>query len=207
MSAHVQGRLTPEEYLAIERAAPFRSEYYNGRMYAMAGGSHPHAIVISNLVRAIGNLLDDRPCLVTSSDLRVRVEPGGLYAYPDVVVVCGRPRYADDEHDTLLNPLLIIEVLSPSTEAYDRGFKSAQYRGLASLEEYVLVSQTEPRVEMLHRLGADWLLSEYVGLEAVCRLESVGCEVSLAAIYRNVSFESEAPEVAPSNSSGPSPNV
>jgi Uma2 family endonuclease len=191
MSAPLQSHLTPEEYVAIERAAQFRSEYYNGRMYAMPGGSHAHAIAIHNMGRILGNLLEERPCLVTSSDLRVRVEPGGLYTYPDIVVVCGKPQYADDQRDTLLNPVLIIEVLSPSTEAYDRGFKSAQYRAMASLEEYALVSQAEPRIEVYRRQGAHWLLSEYIGLEAVCRLESVGCSLTLSAVYKNIAFGGE----------------
>src|SRR5712692_7135469 len=151
MSAQPQPRLTPEQYLEIERAAEFRNEYYNGRMYAMSGGSHPHAIVIGNLAFALRSGLGKRPCLVTTSDLRVRVAPAGLYTYPDVVVVCGEPRYADNQIDTLLNPMLLIEMLSPSTEAYDRGFKSAQYRTIESLQEYALVSQAEPRVEVFRR--------------------------------------------------------
>jgi len=191
MSAHVQ-RLSPEEYLKIERAAEFRSEYFNGRMYAMAGGSHRQAIIVSNLVFGIRSELGKRPCLVTSSDLRVRVDPGGLYTYPDVVVVCNEPKYADDHRDTLLNPVLIIEVLSPSTEAYDRGFKSAQYRRLASLQECALVSQTEARIEIFRRRAeGDWFFSESAGLEAVCRLESVGCTLALAAVYENVTFGGE----------------
>jgi Uma2 family endonuclease len=191
MSAHVH-RLTPEEYLKIERAAEFRSEYFNGRMYAMAGGSHRQAIIIGNLVSALHHELSKRRCLVTSSDLRVRVDPGGLYTYSDVVVVCGEPKYADNQRDTLLNPVLIVEVLSPSTEAYDRGFKSAQYRALASLQEYALVSQTEPRIEIFRRRSeGDWFFSESAGLEAVCRMESIGCTLALAAVYENVTFGDE----------------
>jgi Uma2 family endonuclease len=189
MSAQPQPRLAPEQYLEIDRASEFRNEYYNGRMYAMSGGSHPHAIVIGNLIRHLGNALVKRPCLVTASDLRVRVAPAGLYTYPDVVVVCGEPRYADNQIDTLLNPILLIEVLSPSTEAYDRGFKSAQYRTLESLQEYALVSQAEPRVEVFRRQeGGHWLLSEFVGSEAVCRFESVGASVTLGEVYENVTF-------------------
>jgi Uma2 family endonuclease len=194
MSAHVQ-RLSPEEYLKIERAAPFRSEYFNGRMYAMAGGSHRQAIVISNLIFGLRSELGKRPCLVTSSDLRVRVDPGGLYTYPDVVVVCREPKYADNQRDTLLNPVLVVEVLSPSTEAYDRGFKSAQYRTLATLQEYALVSQVEPRVEIFRkRAEGDWLFQESAGVDAVCRMESVGCALALSAIYENVTFGDEGQE-------------
>jgi Uma2 family endonuclease len=141
--------------------------------------------------------------------VRVRVDPGGLYTYPDVVVVCGEPIYADNQRDTLLNPVLLVEVPSPSTEAYDRGFKSAQYRTMASLQEYVLVSQTEPRVEVFRRRAeGDWLLSESIGLDSFCRLESVGCTLSLAAVYENVTFGGEngdegaafAPTVTPAES-------
>jgi Uma2 family endonuclease len=197
MSAQSQARLTPEQYLEAERAAEFRSEYYNGHMYAMSGGSYNHAQIIGGLVRELGNALKKRPCSVVSSDLRLRVSFAGLYTYPDVIVICGEPKFADDQKDTLLNPTLIAEVLSPSTEAYDRGFKSAQYRTLASLQEYVLVSQTEPRIEVFHRQTAGhWLLSEAIGLEAVCRFESLDCSVRLADLYDKVTFG--AADVIPS---------
>jgi Uma2 family endonuclease len=197
MSARIQ-RLSPQEYLEIERAAEFRSEYFDGRMYAMAGGSHKQAIVISNLVFGIRSELGKRSCLVTSSDLRVRVDPAGLCTYPDVVVVCGEPRYADNQRDTLLNPVLIIEVLSPSTEAYDRGFKSAQYRRMTSLQEYALVSQAEPRIEIFRRRAeGDWLFVESAGLEAACKLESVGCTLALSAVYENVTFGDEEESALP----------
>jgi len=125
-----------------------------------------------------------------TSDLRVRVSPGGLYTYPDVTVVCGDPKFADDQKDTLLNPVFIAEVLSPSTEAYDRGFKSAQYRKLESLQEYALISQAEPRVEVFRRQpGGDWLLSESTGLDAACRIDCLDCRITLAGIYSKVTFE------------------
>jgi Uma2 family endonuclease len=190
VSAQPQPRLTPEQYLELERASEFRHEYYNGRMYAMSGGTHPHSIIIGNLGRVLGNALEKGPCLVTTSDFRVRVSPDGLYTYPDVVVVCDPPKYADGHRDTLENPVLLIEVLSRTTEAYDRGFKSAQYRTVDSLQEYALISQTEPRVEVFRRqAGGNWLLSEFVRMEASCRLESVGCTISLSDIYGKVSFE------------------
>jgi Uma2 family endonuclease len=192
MSAHPQPRLTPEQYLEIERAAEFRSEYYNGRMYAMSGGSLPHALVIANLSRELGIALKKRACLVMTSDLRLRVSPRGLYTYPDVVVVCGEPKFADDQKDTLVNPAFVAEVLSPSTEAYDRGFKSAQYRTIASLQEYALISQSEPRVELFRRQPAGgWLLSESVGLDAICRIESLECQIALADVYEKVTFGGE----------------
>src|SRR6185312_11521567 len=126
MSAQPQPRLTPEQYLELERAArDVRSEYYNARMYAMSGGTHPHAIIIGNLARHLGNGLEKGPCVVTTSDMRVRVSKTGLYTYPDLVVVRDPPQHRDSRDDTILNPALIIEVLSPTTEAYDRGFKFA----------------------------------------------------------------------------------
>jgi Uma2 family endonuclease len=194
MSAQSQPRLTPEQYLELERAAQdVRSEYYNGRMYAMSGGTHTHAIVIGNLARRLGNALEKGPCVVTTSDMRVRVNKTGLYTYPDIVVVCDSPQYGDGRHDTVLNPTLIIEVLSPSTEAYDRGFKFAQYRALESLQEYALVSQAEPRVEVFRRQPTgDWLLSEAAGMDATLRFNSVNCAIAVKDIYDKVTFNSEA---------------
>jgi Uma2 family endonuclease len=158
-------------------------------MYAMSGGSYQHAQIIGNRTAELANALHPRPCSVVSSDLRLRVSPDGLYTYPDVIVICGDARFADDRSDTLLNPALIVEVLSPSTEAYDRGFKSAQYRTVESLEEYALVSQAEPRVEVFRRQpGSQWLLSEAIGIEAVCHFESLDCAVPLAGIYAWVAF-------------------
>jgi Uma2 family endonuclease len=151
MSAQEQARLTPEQYLAAERAAEFKHEYYNGQMYARPGGSFQHCLIAGNILGALHTELKTRPCGIGSSDLRLRVSPDGLYTYADVLAINGDPRSAGDEQDTLLNPALIVEVLSPSTEAYDRGFKSAQYRTVESLEEYALVSQSEPRVEVFHR--------------------------------------------------------
>jgi len=193
MSAQSQPRLTPEEYLKVERAAQdIRSEYYNGRMYAMSGASYRHVMLISSLNYHLRDALGRGPCSVGTNDLRIRVAPEGLYTYPDVVVVCGEPRFADGVADTLLNPTVIIEVLSPSTEAYDRGFKFAQYRTLESLKEYALVSQTEPRVEIFRRQpSGDWLLSESAGMESACRFDSVSCTVALKDIYDKVTFGGE----------------
>ncbi len=197
MSAQPQPHLTPEQYLELDRASEFRNEYYNGRMYpmgdapsAMAGGTYRHSKLTHSLGRRLGNALEGRPCEVSGSDIRVCTTPDGLYTYPDIVVVCGEPKFADGRRDTLLNPTLVIEVLSPSTEGYDRGFKSAQYRTVESLDEYALVSQTEPRVEVFRRQpGGHWLLSEFVGLEAACHFDSVGASVALAEIYDKVAFD------------------
>jgi Uma2 family endonuclease len=194
MAAQTQPRLTPEEYLKIERAAPFKSEYYDGLIYAMPGVSYTHWLITNNFALELGVALKPRNCNVGTSDLRLRVSLGGLYAYPDVMVVCDQPKFADATTDTLLNPLVLIEVLSPSTEAYDRGFKSQQYRKLESLQEYALASQTEARVEVFRRQpDAHWLLSEFAGLDSACRFESLQVSIPLTEIYNKVVFTGEGP--------------
>jgi Uma2 family endonuclease len=190
MSAHAQPRLTPEQYLEIERAAEFRSDYYDGRMYAMSGGCPRHAFINGNLVRELGNAIKQRPCSVAASDLRLRVGSGVLYTYPDVIVVCGEIKVAHGHSDTLTNPTVVAEVLSPSTERYDRGVKSVQYRTIDSLQEYALISQSEARMELFSRQSSGrWLLSEFVGLNAICKFESLDCSVALADIYHNITFD------------------
>jgi Uma2 family endonuclease len=191
MSAQSQPRLSPEEYLALDRAAEFRNEYYDGHMYAMSGGSYPHGKIIGNLCGGLWQGLKGKPCVVVPNDLRVRITPRS-YTYPDIVVVCGPERFADDQKDTLLNPTLLMEVLSPSTELVDREFKSRHYQRIESLQEYALVSQTKPYIEIHRRQpGGDWLLSEISGLDATCRFESLGCEIPFSEIYYNVSFDSQ----------------
>jgi Uma2 family endonuclease len=198
MSAQPQPRLTPEEYLELDRASQVRSEYYDGRMYAMAGGTHDHGIIVFETAHQIANAIEGRPCLVTVENVRVQVAPDGLYTYPDVVVVCGKTRYRDGHSDTILNPILLIEVLSPSTEAYDRGFKAAQYRTIESLQEYAFVSQSEPRVEIYRRGSAnEWVLTEFIGLEASALFRSVECAIPLAKIYDKATFGGEEPAPPP----------
>jgi Uma2 family endonuclease len=198
MSAHALPRITPEEYLAIERAAEFRSEYYGGKMYAMAGASHGHVLIVLNLGAELRQALKGRPCEVYPIDMRLRVSPKGLFTYPDLMVVCGAPVFAGDRKDTVTNPVLIIEVLSKSTEAHDRGFKFAQYRTVESLQEYVLVSQTEPRIERFRRQpNNQWILNESVGMDAALSLESIDCQIPMAEIYDKVEFTVETIEEMP----------
>ncbi len=194
MSAQVQPRLTPEQYLQLDRQSEIRNEYYNGRMYAMSGGTYNHARIATNLTGELYNALMDTLCSVTSNDLRIRTAPGGLYTYPDLAAIRDEPKFADGEMDTLLNPVLVIEVISPSTEAYDRGFKAAQYRKIASLQKYVHVSHAEPHVEVFRRLeSGNWLLSEWDGLDATCRFASVDRSIALADIYAGVVWPVEDP--------------
>jgi Uma2 family endonuclease len=189
MSAQPHPRLTEEQYLAIERAAEYKSEYYDGYMYAMAGASASHAQITGNLTRELGSALRQKPCGVMPNDLRVRVPPARFYTYPDVAVVCGEMQFADDQKDTLLNPTLLIEVLSTSTEGYDRGEKFHRYGEIESLQEYALVSQFAPRIDIFRRQQSNqWLVIPVSGLESSCTFESVGATIPLSEIYHRIEF-------------------
>ncbi len=190
MSATAERMFTELEYLDQERRAERRSEFYRGRIYAMAGASRAHNLIIVNLVRELSQKLKGRPCEVYASDMKVCIKPTGLYTYPDVTVVCGEPRFDDAQSDILLNPKIIIEVLSPSTEAYDRGDKFEHYRRLASLSDYILVSQHRCRIELFSRQAdGRWLLVEISEPGANLTLDSIGCVLPLAEIYERVVFE------------------
>jgi Uma2 family endonuclease len=192
MSTASSRRITPQEYLALERAAQTRSEYFAGEMFAMSGATWHHNLVKDNLAREIGQQLKDGPCRVVTSDLRVKVDATGLYTYPDIIVVCEEPRFEDNVHDTLLNPLVVIEVLSDSTEKYDRGKKFSHYQRVASLQEYVLVAQDEPVVERYVRQPAGgWLLTTIRGLDADFGFASIAAAVSMREIYLGVKFDAE----------------
>jgi Uma2 family endonuclease len=185
--------ITPEAYLAAERKAQFRHQYVNGEIYAMPGGSRQHVRIVSNIDTVLNNELDDRDCEVYPIDMRVRVNPTGeyMYTYPDLSVVCGEPRFEDGHLDTLLNPKIIIEVLSPSTTPFDRGEKFRLYSQIASLAEYWLIAQDRVHVER-HQRQADgtWLLTEWDRLDDVADLPSVGAKLALAQVYRRVKFDS-----------------
>lgn len=189
MSTRPKRKLTPAEYLAIERAAETKSEYYEGEMFAMVGASREHNRIVVNLVRELSTQLLTRNCDVFNGDLRVKVPFLGLYTYPDVAVVCGDPVFEDAEVDTLLNPNVIVEVLSPSTEAYDRGKKFEFYRATQSLAEYVLVAQDRPHIETFSK-GADghWTLAEATGLDASLKIATINCIVPFAKVYHRVTF-------------------
>jgi Uma2 family endonuclease len=181
--------MTPQEYLARERAASFKSEFYRGQVFAMAGATRRHNLIVSNTIRTLGNLLEHRPCEVYPSDMRVLVPATGLYTYPDVSIVCGEPQF----EDALLNPLMLVEVLSKSTEARDRGKKFAQYRTLDSLRDYLLIAQDEHRIDRFSRQSDGlWSLGDARGLESTLQLPSLGIVMPLAGIYAKVNIE--APE-------------
>ena len=179
---------TPEEYLAKERKALTKSEYRNGQIQAMPGASHEHNVIMGNTFAELHIQLRDRTCIVYPSDMRVKVSSTGRYTYPDVVVVCDEPEFEDSHFDTLLNPTVLIEVLSPSTAAYDRGDKFAAYQKLDSLREYVLISQNSVCVEHYLREDQAWDLTEFRSLSDVFHLTSIGCELSLRAIYAKIQF-------------------
>lgn len=182
--------LTPQQYLEIERAAERKSEYHAGRMYLMAGATESHVLITTNLGIAIGFRLRGLPCRTYTNELRVKVSEAGLYTYPDVMIACGNLKFEDGRRDTLLNPSVIIEVLSPSTASYDRGGKFEFYRGLDSLQEYILVAQDRPYVEHFLRKidGEPWHRTELSSLAAVLELSAVGCKIPLAEIYDKVEF-------------------
>jgi len=191
-SAALKKRFSPEEYLALERKAGFKSEYHDGFITAMAGTSREHNLITLNLGGEVRSQLKDRPCEAYVSDMRVYIDRTGLYTYPDVVVVCGEPQFLDDSVDTLLNPTMIVEVLSPTTEDYDRGKKFLHYRRLPSLREYVLVSPDRVLVERYTRQGDDWLLTELSQIDDTLRLASIGCELPLREIYAKVKLGADA---------------
>jgi Uncharacterized protein conserved in cyanobacteria len=147
MSTQSKIRYTPEEYLALERASAYKSEYYDGEVFAMSGASRRHVLIVTNLVTQLATQLKKRACEVYSADMRLKIEITRAYTYPDVIVVCGEPQFSDKQKDTLINPTVIIEVLSESTQGYDRGGKFEQYRTLESFKEYLLISQDKPHVE------------------------------------------------------------
>ena len=184
--ANPEQRLSEARYLEIERAADFKSEFYDGEMFAMAGETRDHSLIASNLVRELGNRLGNRPCVVFNSDLRVKIQATGLFTYPDASVVCGPEEYVPGVDDTLVNPTFVAEVLSDSTEAYDRGKKAENYRQIVSLREYMLLSQKEPHVELFTRWEGQWALREVSGLDAVVELPALSVTLALSELYAKV---------------------
>ncbi len=191
MQPEPKPHLSPVEYLALDREAEERSEYLDGEMFSMAGGSREHALIAANLVGELRGQVRHRPCEVYGSDMRVLVEASGLYTYPDLSVVCGEPIFGPDgRRDILRNPTLLIEVLSPSSEAYDRGKKFEHYRAIPSFREYLLVSQERPLVDrFLRQESGIWLFSTAGGLDAKVELSSIGARLALSEVYAKVSFE------------------
>jgi Uma2 family endonuclease len=191
MSTQAKIYLTPEQYLEIERQAEQKSEYWQGEMFAMSGAAEPHNLVVPNITVQIHTQLRSRDCRIYSNDMRVRVSATGLYTYPDIVVVCGAPQFLDGRRDTLLNPTLIVEVLSPSTEAYDRGRKFEHYQSIPSLQQYLLVASERVHADLFTRQPDGlWLLKAAGSPEDIIELDSIGCRLTLRDTYERVEFSS-----------------
>lgn len=184
--------ITLDEYLTLDRQAEFKSEYLNGRIYAMAGASPEHNQIARNVLGELYLQSKNRPCEPLGSDMRVAAAGTDFCSYPDVLVVCGEMRFRDDKRDTLTNPVVIVEVLSDTTEAYDRGKKFAQYQRIESFTDYVLISQKEPRIEHFARQPDDrWLFTTATGLDAQIYLASIDATLHLSDVYSRVSFATE----------------
>ena len=193
MSAVPKQLLTAQEYLAIERKAVTRSEFYRGEMLAMDLPSFEHNLITGNLSREAGYELKDAPCRILTSDMRIKVVATAFYTYPDGLIVCGEPEFEDAERDTLLNPRVLVEVFSDSTESYDRGGRFQQYRRIPSLQEYVVVAQNEVLVERWVRQANDsWRLTEFPDPAGTFEFASVPVRVPLAEIYRGVEFPDDS---------------
>ncbi len=188
MSSHPHTQhVSPEEYLEAERRAEYKSEYFAGEILAMTGASREHNLIVGNLLGSLHPQLRGRPCELYPSDMRVKITRTGAYAYPDLVVVCGEPEFEDEQVDTLLNPTVLVEVLSPSTERHDRGRKWEHYRRLPSLAEFLLVAQEQPRIEhYLRQESGLWLFHDASGEDAVLELSSIGCTLALRDVYDKV---------------------
>ncbi len=200
MSTVPKSLMSEAEYLAFERQSRDKHEFYLGEIFAMSGASRKHNLIAGNFFGELRERLKDRRGEAYVGDMRVRVKPNGLYTYPDVVVVCGEPEFLDSDVDTLLNPTLLIEVLSDSTEKNDRGTKFKQYRQIPSLREYILVSQDEPSIEHFSRRGDTyWKLTETAGLDSQLDLSSLGCQIPLAESYSKVVFSPKEDGLANGN--------
>lgn len=177
---------TPEEYLALEEQSEYRNEYENGEIVAMAGGSLDHAQITFNIAKTIDKKISEK-CRTLPTEIKVQVENYRKFYYPDVLVICGEPKFYQKRNDTITNPLLVVEVLSDSTEAKDRGEKMLAYRTLESLQEYVLVSQDKPTVEQyIKNVEGNWIHKATIGIKSVVKFESIGIELLLEEIYQRV---------------------
>jgi Uma2 family endonuclease len=194
MSAVPKRRMSIQEYFAIEREAPFKSEYFAGEMFAMAGASSAHNFIRENLSIELGGQLKGSPCRTLSCDQRLKVERTGLVTYPDLMIICGPLQVTSEDRDTINNPVTIVEVLSPSTESYDRGAKFRNYQQIESLKEYVLITQDEAVCERFVRQdNGAWELVTFAGLDSQLAFTTVDARVALLDLYQGVTF----PEIVP----------
>jgi Uma2 family endonuclease len=181
-----------EEYFDLEESSQEKFEFENGEVFAMSGGSLPHNLIANNMNRRLLEALDEKDCIAVGSDMRTAIDAAQSYVYPDAQVICGKVEYAEGRNDIVKNPVMIVEVLSESTESYDRGKKSKKYQTLTSFKEYVLISLTEPLIETFVRQDANhWLYTLTEGMEATLYLASINATISLSDIYRKVEFMDE----------------
>jgi Uma2 family endonuclease len=181
---------TPEEYLALEEAADYKSEYYQGDIFAMAGGSANHNRIAGNFYAVLNFAFASGPCDAFMNDMRLLIKQSGLYTYPDVMVACDQIEFVPNRTDTLTNPVLIVEVLSESTEGYDRGKKFEFYRAIPSLRHYLLIAQERVHLEYFQKMASGlWTLQEFNDLDDILKIETLGVEIPLNRIYNKVTFE------------------
>ncbi len=182
--------MTEAEYLTFEAASEFKYEYSQGRIYAMTGGSVRHSVITMNIGTQLNNQLGDRNCTVTSPDVRIYIASKRAYRYPDVMVFCGDPAYVGGRTDTIMNPVVLVEVLSPSTVLLDRNDKLMEYTLIETVQAYLLVSQHEPRIEryIRHESG-EWLYSSVTGLDSEVALPAIDCTLALSKVYQKVTFD------------------
>jgi Uma2 family endonuclease len=189
MATNPNTLLTPEEYLELDRKAEVRSEYYDGEIFPVEAATREHGVIVANLVMELGPQLKGKPCDIYPGGMRVRVKPRGPYTYPDIVVVCGERTFADDGTDSLLNPTVLLEVLSPSTGDYDRSGKFEYYRGIPSLREYLTVAQDKIHIEYHVRQSENrWLLTDCSDRAQRVVLPSINCTLALSEVYYNIEF-------------------
>lgn len=192
MTAQPLVYITEEEYLTRERTSTTRHEYYQGKVYAMTGGTEPHNLIAANTLATLHSQLRPRPYRVYHSDMRVKVIRTALNTYPDVTVVCGQPQFTDATRDTLTNPIVVIEVLSPSTERYDRGMKFQNYRTIETLQDYILIAQDKHYIEHYSRQEiGEWVLREAIGIDTSISIQSIDCKLLLSDIYDKVEFDQD----------------
>jgi Uma2 family endonuclease len=186
---------TPQEYLAVEEEAGYKSEYFQGEIFAMSGGSANHNRISGNLYITLETAFEGKPCEAFITGMRLLVSENGLYTYPDIMVVCGELDFVEGRDDTVTNPVVIVEVLSKSTEGYDRGAKFELYRALQTFQDYVLVDQAKVHIEHFHKLDdGRWILQEFNQLEDVFTIETIDFDISLQQIYRRVNWEETSAE-------------
>lgn len=189
MSTARSRKFTIDEYLSLEEKSDYKSQYYRGEIFAMPGSTKRHNVIVTNVIRILGNQLLNHPCRVYTGEMKVMVEATGLVTYPDAIVACDEDRFYDDEERVLLNPTVLVEVLSPSTESYDRGEKTAHFRKITSLKEYVLIAQDH--YEMLRftrQPNGEWSLAEADDAGQSLRLDTIGCSLNVDDVYHKVMF-------------------